>query len=49
MRGHPGAHPVSQIHALIFTAVERAGFKLESRRAPLEVLVIDHADRPSEN
>jgi uncharacterized protein (TIGR03435 family) len=35
--------------ASIFAAIERAGFKLESRKAPLEVLVIDYAAKPSEN
>jgi uncharacterized protein (TIGR03435 family) len=33
----------------IFSAVEYAGFKLESRKGPLDVLVVDHADRPTQN
>lgn len=34
----------------IFTAVqEQLGLKLESRRSGVEILVIDHADKPSEN
>ena len=34
----------------LFTAVqEQLGLKLEATRAPADVLVIDHAERPSEN
>ncbi len=34
----------------IFTAIrEQLGLKLESRKAPVEVLVIDRVERPSPN
>ena len=34
----------------LFTAVrEQLGLRLEARKAPVEVLVIDHVERPSEN
>jgi uncharacterized protein (TIGR03435 family) len=34
----------------VFTAIqEQLGLKLESTRAPVDVLVIDHVERPSEN
>jgi uncharacterized protein (TIGR03435 family) len=34
----------------IFSAIQSVGLKLESRRAPLDVLVVDHVDRtPTEN
>ena len=40
MRGDPDA---------IFAAVESTGLRLDSTKAPLEVLVVDHAERPSPN
>lgn len=34
----------------IFAAIEeQLGLKLESRKAPVEFLVIDHVEKPSEN
>jgi uncharacterized protein (TIGR03435 family) len=33
----------------IFAAVEEVGFKLERRKGPVEVLIVDHADKPSRN
>jgi uncharacterized protein (TIGR03435 family) len=34
----------------IFTALqEKLGLRLESRKVPVEVIVIEHANRPSEN
>ncbi len=33
----------------IFTAVQELGLKLESQRAPVEILVVDSIEKPSEN
>jgi uncharacterized protein (TIGR03435 family) len=35
--------------AAIYAAVEQFGLKLESKKAPVEVFVVDHIERPSEN
>ncbi len=33
----------------IFGAVEEAGFELQARKEPVDVLIIDHAEKPSAN
>jgi uncharacterized protein (TIGR03435 family) len=33
----------------IFTALREVGLRLDSRKVPIEVFVIDSAERPSEN
>jgi uncharacterized protein (TIGR03435 family) len=33
----------------MFTAVQQLGLKLESTKAPYQILVIDQAAKPSEN
>jgi uncharacterized protein (TIGR03435 family) len=33
----------------IYSAVQQFGLKLESKKAPVDVLVIDHIERPTEN
>jgi len=47
--GHP-ADAGSDRGGTVFDAVQRYGLKLESRKAPMEMLIVDHAEKtPTEN
>lgn len=48
--GETGAPPAADAGPSIFTAVqEQLGLRLDAAKGPVDVLVIDHVDRPSEN
>jgi uncharacterized protein (TIGR03435 family) len=53
MQGPPDAPkpaPADNTGPSIFSAIqEQLGLKLESRKGPVDVLIVDHAERPSEN
>lgn len=45
-----GSPPQADAGPSIFTALqEQLGLKLESAKGPVEILVIDHVERPSSN
>ena len=45
----PEAIPAETASPSIFSAVQQLGLRLESTKGPVEVLVIEHAEKPSEN
>lgn len=48
--GREGSQPVDSSGPSIFAALqEQLGLKLESQKGPVEILVIDHIEKPSEN
>ncbi len=48
--GMPTLPPIDPSGPSLFTAIqEQLGLKLESQKAPVEIMVIDHVERPSEN
>ena len=51
LAGDPGGNPATGLAGeSVFTAIEeQLGLKLESRKAPIGIFVIDHVERPSEN
>jgi uncharacterized protein (TIGR03435 family) len=41
--------PHPDVAAWIITSLQALGLKLEASKGPVETIVIDHAERPSEN
>jgi uncharacterized protein (TIGR03435 family) len=48
--GNDGNPPPDSNQPGLFTAVQKQlGLKLEPQKAPMEILVVDHAEKPSPN
>ena len=48
-RGGEGPAPVADSGPTIFAALDQIGLKLEGRKMPMPVIVVDHVEPPSEN
>ena len=47
---HPPVDPPAERAGSIYDSVQRYGLKLEPRKAPMEVLIVDHIEKePTEN
>jgi uncharacterized protein (TIGR03435 family) len=45
----PGAIPTDTASPSIFDALGQMGLRLETTKGPVDILVIDHVERPSAN
>jgi uncharacterized protein (TIGR03435 family) len=45
----PGQLPSIDSRLSVFTAIQQLGLRLQARKTPVDVLVIDHVEMPSEN
>ena len=45
----PGQLPAMDSGPSVFTAIQQLGLRLETRKTPVDVLVIDHVEMLSEN
>lgn len=45
----PGQFPPMDDGPSVFTAIQQLGLRLQARKIPVDVLVIEHVERPSEN
>ena len=44
-----GAQPATDAGPSVFTAIQQLGLRLRARKIPVEMLVIDHVEKPSPN